>query len=69
MEDAFYETTICVRSRVCIWIGIFDEATVLNFSRLLEKGELASGILWVPPIVRDQECQCREPDSIFGGQI
>lgn len=59
MKDAFNESTILRWFFRGIWIGVSDEAAILNFGRLLEKGELASGILQIPPIVRDQECQYR----------
>ncbi|MDH1257513.1 MULTISPECIES: transposase [Pseudomonas] len=47
MEEAFYETTI-LRQFAGLHLDRFpDETTILNFRRLLEKRELAGGILRV----------------------
>ncbi|MGE1527037.1 IS5 family transposase [Pseudomonas putida] len=47
MEDALYETTILRQFSGLSLERIPDETTILNFRRLLEKHELASGILAV----------------------
>ncbi|VCV93545.1 Putative transposase (identified by ISEscan HMM) [Klebsiella pneumoniae] len=46
MEEALYETTI-LRQFAGLNRRIPDETTILNFRRLLEKHELAAGILAV----------------------
>lgn len=47
MEEALYETTILRQFAGLSLERIPDEATILNFRRLLEKHELAAGILAV----------------------
>ncbi|WP_122741180.1 IS5 family transposase, partial [Pseudomonas viridiflava] len=47
MEEAFYETTILRQFAGLSLDRIPDETTILNFRRLLEKHELAGGILQV----------------------
>lgn len=47
MEEALYETTILRQFAGLSLERIPDETTILNFRRLLEKHELASGILGV----------------------
>ncbi len=45
MEEALYETTILRQFAGLSMERIPDETTILNFRRLLEKHELAAGIL------------------------
>ncbi|MCF5710119.1 IS5/IS1182 family transposase, partial [Pseudomonas syringae] len=47
MEEALYETTILRQFSGLSLERIPDETTILNFRRLLEKHELANGILSV----------------------
>ncbi|AKA80571.1 Mobile element protein [Pseudomonas synxantha] len=47
MEEALYETTILLQFAGLSLERIPDETTILNFRRLLEKHELAAGILAV----------------------
>jgi IS5 family transposase len=47
MEEALYETTILRQLAGLSLERIPDETTILNFRRLLEKHELAAGILGV----------------------
>ncbi len=47
MEEALYETTILRQLAGLSMERIPDETTILNFRRLLEKHELAAGILCV----------------------
>src|SRR5574337_192580 len=47
MEEALYETTILRQFAGLSLERIPDETTILNFRRLLEKHELAAGILGV----------------------
>jgi IS5 family transposase len=47
MEEALYETTILRQFAGLNLERIPDETTILNFRRLLEKHELAGGILAV----------------------
>ena len=47
MEEALYETTILRQFAGLSLERIPDETTILNFRRLLEKHELAAGILAV----------------------
>jgi len=47
MEEALYETTILRQFAGLNLVRIPDETTILNFRRLLEKHELAAGILAV----------------------
>ncbi|WP_275014428.1 transposase, partial [Pseudomonas syringae group genomosp. 3] len=47
MEEALYETTILRQFAGLSLDRIADETTILNFRRLLEKHELAGGILQV----------------------
>lgn len=47
MEEALYETTIPCQFAELSLERIPDETTILNFRRLLEKHELAGGILVV----------------------
>jgi IS5 family transposase len=47
MEEALYETTILRQFAGLSLERIPDETTILNFRRLLEKHELAAGILCV----------------------
>ncbi|KWS44351.1 hypothetical protein AL057_00250 [Pseudomonas amygdali pv. myricae] len=47
MEEALYETTILRQFSGLSLERIPDETTILNFRRLLEKHELATGILGV----------------------
>ncbi len=47
MEEALYETTILRQFSGLHWDRVPDETTILNFRCLLEKHELAGGILQV----------------------
>jgi IS5 family transposase len=47
MEEALYETTILRQFAGLSLERVPDETTILNFRRLLEKHELAAGILGV----------------------
>ena len=47
MEEALYETTILRQFAGLNLERVPDETTILNFRRLLEKHELATGILAV----------------------
>ncbi len=66
MEEALYETTILRQFAGLSLERIPDETTILNFRRLLEKHELAAGILGViNGYLGDRGCRyARAPSSM-----
>ncbi len=64
MEEALYETTILRQFAGLSLERIPDETTILNFRRLLEKHELAAGIL---AVINGYD-QCAEFDQEQRGQ-
>jgi len=68
MEEALYETTILRQFAGLNLERIPDETTILNFRRLLEKHELAAGILAVINGYLGDRDQCAQFDQEQGRQ-